>query len=310
MKALKEGIQDYLSLRRSLGFKLKKHSRFLREFALFLEQEDAGRITTRLALQWATQPEHIKQAEWAARLSVVRGFARYWSATDAATEIPPEGLLPFRPSRAKPYLYSDVQIQQLLEAAKNMPTTHSLQPWTYHCLFGLLAVTGLRISEALNLRSADIDWSEGILTIRDSKFGKSRLIPLHPSSIKVLSDYGSRRDRLFAVRKTPYFFCSRYDGRLDEGQVRRVFYVISRRIGIRGAADSHGPRLHDFRHRFAVQTLLRWHHNGEDVRRRLPVLSTYLGHGHVTDTYWYVTGTPELMAAVGQQLEKRWEGIP
>jgi integrase len=309
MKALKEGIQDYLSLRRSLGFKLKKHSRFLREFALFLEQEDAGRITTRLALQWATQPEHIKQAEWAARLSVVRGFARYWSATDAATEIPPEGLLPFRPSRAKPYLYSDMQIQQLLEAAKNMPTTHSLQPWTYHCLFGLLAVTGLRISEALNLRSADVDWAEGILTIRDSKFGKSRLIPLHPSSIKVLSDYGSRRDRLFAVRKTPYFFCSRYDGRLDEGQVRRVFYVISRRIGIRGAADSHGPRLHDFRHRFAVQTLLRWHHNGEDVRRRLPVLSTYLGHGHVTDTYWYVTGTPELMAAVGQQLEKRWEGI-
>jgi integrase len=309
MKALKEGIQDYLSLRRSLGFKLKKHSRFLREFALFLEQEDAGRITTRLALQWATQPEHIKQAEWAARLSVVRGFARYWSATDAATEIPPEGLLPFRPSRAKPYLYSDVQIQQLLEAAKNMPTTHSLQPWTYHCLFGLLAVTGLRISEALNLRSADVDWAEGILTIRDSKFGKSRLIPLHPSSIKVLSDYGSRRDRLFAVRKTPYFFCSRYDGRLDEGQVRRVFYVISRRIGIRGAVDSHGPRLHDFRHRFAVQTLLRWHHNGEDVRRRLPVLSTYLGHGHVTDTYWYVTGTPELMAAVGQQLEKRWEGI-
>lgn len=309
MKALKEGIQDYLSLRRSLGFKLKKHSRFLREFALFLEQEDAGRITTRLALQWATQPEHIKQAEWAARLSVVRGFARYWSATDAATEIPPEGLLPFRPSRAKPYLYSDVQIQQLLEAAKNMPTTHSLQPWTYHCLFGLLAVTGLRISEALNLRSADVDWAEGILTIRDSRFGKSRLIPLHPSSIKVLSDYGSRRDRLFAVRKTPYFFCSRYDGRLDEGQVRRVFYVISRRIGIRGAADSHGPRLHDFRHRFAVQTLLRWHHNGEDVRRRLPVLSTYLGHGHVTDTYWYLTGTPELMAAVGQQLEKRWEGI-
>jgi integrase len=309
MKALKEGIQDYLSLRRSLGFKLKKHSRFLRDFALFLEQEDASRITTRLALQWATQPEHIKQAEWAARLSVVRGFARYWSAMDAATEIPPEGLLPFRPGRARPYLYSDAQIQQLLDAARNMPTTHSLQPWTYHCLFGLLAVTGLRISEALNLRSGDVDWAEGILTIRASKFGKSRLIPLHPSSIKVLSDYSSRRDRLFAARKTPYFFCSRYDGRLDEGQVRRVFYAVSRRIGIRGAEDSHGPRLHDFRHRFAVQTLLRWHHNGEDVRRRLPVLSTYLGHGHVTDTYWYVTGTPELMAAVGQQLEKRWEGI-
>ncbi|HVI79186.1 MAG TPA: tyrosine-type recombinase/integrase, partial [Candidatus Acidoferrum sp.] len=302
-------VQDYLSLRRGLGFKLKRHTRLLKEFVSFLEQADASQITSRLALQWATEPQHIQQAEWAARLSVVRGFARYWSATDPATEVPPEGLLPYRHRRAKPYLYSDEQVHQLLEAAKNMPTTHSLQPWTYHCLFGLLAVTGLRISEALNLRSTDVDWSEGILTIRDSKFSKSRLIPLHSSSLKVLFDYGARRDRLFAERKTPYFFCSRYDGRLDDGQVRRVFYVISRQIGIRGASASRGPRLHDFRHRFAVQTLLRWHRSGEDVRRRLPILSTYLGHSHVTDTYWYVTGTPELMEAVGQRLDKRWEGI-
>src|ERR1019366_265706 len=309
MKTLKEAIRDYLALRRSLGFKLKKHSRLLEELASFLEQADAPRITSLLALQWATQPQHIQPAEWAARLSVVRGFARYWSATDPGTEIPHEGLLPYRPNRARPYLYTDEQIHQLLDAAQNMHTTHSLQPWTYHCLFGLLAVTGLRVRGGPHLPATYVDWAEGILTIRDSKFGKSRLIPLHTSTLKVLSDYGSRRDRLFAVRKTPYFFCSRYDGRLDEGQVRRVFYMISRQIGIRGVAASHGPRLHDFRHRFAVQTLLRWHHNGEDVRRRLPVLSTYLGHGHVTDTYWYVTGTPELMAAVGQQLEKRWEGI-
>jgi integrase len=309
MKSLQEAIQDYLALRRSLGFKLKRHSRFLEEFALFLEQAGESRITARLALQWATQPKQIQQSEGAARLSVVRGFARYWSATDPTTEIPPEGLLPYRHRRAQPYLYSDEQIHQLLEAAKNMPAQHSLQPWTYHCLFGLLAVTGLRISEALNLRSTDVDWSVGILTIRDSKFGKSRLIPLHASSLKVLSDYGARRDLLFAHRKTPYFFCSRRDGRLDEGQVRRVFYVISRQIGIRGASASRGPRLHDFRHRFAVQTLLHWHRTGEDVRRRLPILSTYLGHGHVTDTYWYVTGTPELMAEVGQRLDRRWEGI-
>lgn len=309
MKTLEEAIQDYLALRRSLGFKLKRHSRFLEEFALFLEQAGESRITARLALQWATQPKQIQPSEWAARLSVVRGFARYWSATDPTTEIPPEGLLPYHYRPAKPYLYSDEQIHQLLEAAKNMPAQHSLQPWTYHCLFGLLAVTGLRISEALNLRSTDVDWSDGILTIRDSKFGKSRLIPLHASSLKVLSDYGARRDLLFAHRKTPYFFCSRRDGRLDEGQVRRVFYVISRQIGIRGASASRGPRLHDFRHRFAVQTLLHWHRTGEDVRRRLPILSTYLGHGHVTDTYWYVTGTPELMAEVGQRLDRRWEGI-
>jgi integrase/recombinase XerD len=309
MKTFREAIQDYLTLRRGLGFKLKKHSRMLEEFASFLEHAGALCITSRLALQWATQPEHIQPAEWAARLSVVRGFARYWSATDPMTEIPPEGLLPYCHNRAKPYLYSDGQIQQLLEAAKNMPAAHSLQPWTYHSLFGLLAVTGLRISEALNLLSTDVDWSEGILTIRASKFGKSRLIPLHASSLKILSDYGVRRDVLFADRKTPYFFCSRFASRLDEGQVRRVFYVISRQIGIRGATASKGPRLHDFRHRFAVETLLRWHRTGEDVQRRLPILSTYLGHGHVTDTYWYVTGTPELMAAVGQRLDKRWEGI-
>jgi integrase len=309
MKTFREAIQDYLTLRRGLGFKLKKHSRMLEEFASFLEQKGALRITSRLALQWATEPQHIQPAEWAARLSVARGFARYWSATDPTTEIPPEGLLPYRHNRAKPYLYSDGQIQQLLEAAKNMPAPHTLQPWTYHSLFGLLAVTGLRISEALNLLSTDVDWSEGILTIRASKFGKSRLIPLHGSSLKILSDYDVRRDALFADRKTPYFFCSRYGGRLDEGQVRRVFYFISRQIGIREATASNGPRLHDFRHRFAVETLLRWHRTGEDVQRRLPILSTYLGHGHVTDTYWYVTGTPELMAAVGQRLDKRWEGI-
>ena len=200
-----------------------------------------------------------------------------------------------------------LQIYQLLEAAKNMPAAHSLQPWTYHCLLGLLAVTGLRISEALNLRCADIDWSEGVLRIRDAKFKKSRLVPLHDSSLKVLSDYAARRNHLFASRDSGYFFPSRRGARLDEGQVRRTFYTLSRQIGIRGVSASRGPRLHDFRHRFAVQTLLHWHRNGEDVRRRLSVLSTYLGHAHVTDTYWYVSSTPELMEAVTEQLEKRWE---
>jgi integrase len=309
MSVLKQAVHDYLTLRRGLGFKLKKHSRFLDEFVAYLERAGAPHITSQLALQWASEPQHIQQAEWAARLGVVRGFARYWSATDPLTEIPPEGLLPYRAHRAKPYLYTNDEIQQLLEAARNMPATHPLQPWTYHCLFGLLAVTGLRISEALHLRCSDVDWSEGVLAIHNAKFGKSRLIPLHASTLKVLSDYSAHQNRLFVDRKSDYFFCSRYGGRLDAGQVRRVFYVLSRQIGIRGTSASRGPRLHDFRHRFAVQSLLHWHRAGEDVRRRLPVLSTYLGHGHVTDTYWYVTGTPELMEAVGDRLDKRWEGI-
>ena len=309
MNDLKEAIKDYLALRRGLGFRLKKHTRFLEEFASFLQRTDESSITCRLALQWATEPQQIKPCEWAARLSAVRGFARYLHAFDPRTEIPPQGLLPYRTQRAKPYIYSDEQTRQLLEAALRMPATHSLQPWTYHCLFGLLAVTGLRISEALNLKVTDVDWTEGILTIRHSKFGKSRLIPLHTSSIQILSEYGTRRDRLFTHRKSPYFFCSRCDGRLDEGQVRRTFYTVCRQIGIRGTSASRGPRLHDFRHRFAVETLLRWHRNGDDIQRRLPILSTYLGHAHVSDTYWYVTATPELMEAVSQRLEKRWEVI-
>jgi integrase/recombinase XerD len=247
MNELKEAIKDYLALRRGLGFKLKKHTRFLEEFASFLQKAGESTITSRLALQWATEPQHIKPSAWATRLSVVRSFARYLSAFDPSTEIPPQGLLPYRTQRAKPYIYSDREIHQLLEAAQKMPATHSLQPWTYHCLFGLLAVTGLRISEALNLRVSDIDWTEGILTIWHSKFGKSRLIPLRASSIKILSEYGVRRDRLFTHRKSPYFFCSRFDGRLDEGQVRRNFYRVSRKIGIREASASRGPRLQDFR---------------------------------------------------------------
>ena len=189
-----------------------------------------------------------------------------------------------------------------------MPAQFSLQPLTYHCLFGLLAVTGLRISEALNLESRDVNWAEGVLTIRTSKFGKSRLVPLHPTTKDVLSDYALQRIQRFPDRPTSAFFPSRTGAHLDPGQVRRTFYRMSRQIGIRGTSASHGPRQHDFRHRFAVETLLRWYRSGEDVRRRLPILSTYIGHSHVTDTYWYLSNTPELMAAAGDCLEKRWEG--
>lgn len=308
MRSLREGAEDYLTLRRCLGFKLKRPARFVRSFVESLEKRGEKRITTQLALEWATQPQHLQPSEWAARLSGVRAFARYWSTIDTATEVPPEGLLPFRARRANPYLYSELEVQRLLEAARSMPAQFSLQPLTYHCLFGLLAVTGLRISEALNLESRDVNWTEGVLTIRTSKFGKSRLVPLHPTVRVVLADYASLRIQRFPDRPTAAFFPSRTGARLDAGQVRRTFYRMSRQIGIRGALASRGPRLHDFRHRFAVETLLRWYRSGEDVRRRLPILSTYLGHAHVTDTYWYLSNTPELMAAAGDCLEKRWGG--
>ena len=305
MKTLRQAVGDYLSLRHSLGFKLKTHERYLREFVSFLQKKRTSRISTQLALQFATQPRHQQPAEWAARLSVVRGFARYRSGDDLSTEIPP----PYRPRRARPYLYSEEEIQQLLKAAQNLPATYSLKPWTYHCLFGLLAVAGMRISEAFNLQVKDVDWSEGVLTIHGTKFGKSRLVPLHASTRRVLLAYAKRRDRFFAGQSVSHFFVSSRGTRLDGGHVRRTFYKLSRQIGLRDASASHGPRLHDFRHRFAVETLVRWYREDEEVERRLPILSTYLGHAHVTDTYWYLTSTPELLGAAGKRMEKRWGGL-
>jgi integrase/recombinase XerD len=206
-------------------------------------------------------------------------------------------------------LYSNLEIQKLLKAAKARPSVDPLRPWTYYCLFGLLAVTGLRLSEALNLQNEDMSWSEGILTIKGAKFGKSRLVPLHRSTCKVLADYVRRRDNRFGARANGSFLVNKNGNRLDKGEVHRAFYLLSRQIGLRAVNASHGPRLHDFRHRFAAETLLRWYRNGEDPKRRLPILSTYLGHAHVTDTYWYLTGTPELLGAAGKRLEKRWEGL-
>ena len=199
MSPLTKGIRDYLALRRGLGFKLVRHEAGLKEFASFLARKRSSHITVTLALEWATQHAHQQPPEWAARLSVVRGFARHWSATDPLTEVPPLGLLPYRPARAQPYFYSGHEILQLLGAAKARPSIDPLRSWTYQCLFGLLAVTGMRLGEALSLRLGDMDWSEGILTIRGAKFGKSRLVPLHTSTCKVLADYAKRRDQRFGV---------------------------------------------------------------------------------------------------------------
>jgi integrase len=309
MKVLNKAIRDYLALRRGLGFKLVRHEAGLKEFACFMTRKRSVHITVALALEWATQHAHQQPTEWAARLSIVRGFARHWSATDPLTEIPPVGLLPYRPARAQPYFYSDQEIRQLLNAAKARPSVDPLRCWTCYCLFGLLAVTGLRLGEALNLRTEDLNWAEGVLTIRGAKFGKSRFVPLHASTCKVLADYAKRRNRIFRDRKDGYFLVNKNGNRLDKGEVHRMFYLLSRQIGLRAAHASRGPRLHDFRHRFAVETLLRWYRNGEDPERRLPILSTYLGHAHVTDTYWYLTGTPELLGAANKRLEKRWEDL-
>lgn len=307
MKTLTESIHDYLGLRRSLGFKLRDAGARLAGFASFMAQRRAEHVTTALALEWAQLPRAAQPACWAQRLSHVRGFARHHLASDPATEVPPPGLLPFRPARARPYLYTPEEIARLLQQALRLAPPSDLRPWTYHALLGLLSVSGLRIGEALRLRPDDVDLDTGVMTVRGTKFGKSRLVPIHASTCEVLADYRTRRDSHLRGREALHFFVTRSGHGLDGGDVHRIFYRLSREIGLRAPGASHGPRLHDLRHRFAVETLMGWYRSQQDVERRLPVLSTYLGHVHVADTYWYLSAHPQLMALAMQRMEQRWE---
>jgi integrase/recombinase XerD len=306
MNTLREAIHDYLVLRRDLGFKLVQTERWLRNYATFMEGQDASSITIELALQWAVQPQNAHPSYWAKRLIALRCFARHRRATDPCTEVPAQGLLPYRPLRAKPYLYTEEEIQRLMAAAKTLPPRNGLRGWTYYCLLGLLAVTGLRISEALALKRDDVDLSEGLLTIREAKFAKSRLVPLHPSTQEVLGKYAQQRDAYPGCSRSAYFLVSEKGASLDASTIRQTFCELSRQIGLRGPKDHIGPRLHHFRHRFAVEVLLRWYRSGEDVEQRLPVLSTFLGHARVRDTYWYLSACPELMGQAARRLEQRW----
>lgn len=309
MNPLRKAVKDYLMMRRSLGFKLRDMGYNLQHFVSFMEQQHTPIIATALALRWAKLPQNVQPAHWAVRLSYVRSFARFWSATEPLTEIPPLSLLPFRYQRSTPHIYSDNEIQQLLKAANNLPPLRGLRRWTYHCLFGLMAVTGLRISEAITLNREDVDLKQGLLTIRLTKFGKSRLVPIHSSTVTKLKQYTHQRDNLYPRPSTSRFFLSNRGTPLTDCMVRQTFVKLSRQVGLRKAADSFGPRLHDLRHRFAVTTLLHWYRTGVDVEQRLPVLSTYLGHAHVTDTYWYLSAIPELLALTKDRLEKRWETL-
>ena len=314
MTGLRQAVREYLSMRRDLGFQLRKAGKGLLDFVTFMEQHRASYITQALALAWAQQPANVQPAHWAQRLSFVRGFAQYRSATDPRTQIPAPGLLPFRPKRARPYLYSNAEIRSLLRAALNMPCRFErgeLRPWVYYTLFGLLSVSGLRLGEARNLELQDVDLKAAVLTIRGAKFGKTRLVPLHASACKVLADYICRRERHWGQRPVSSFlFVSSWGNRLDGGDIHRTFYALSRQIGLRGASDSHGPRLHDMRHRFATRTLVHWYRSNQDPERKLPLLSAYLGHVHVADTQWYLSGSPELMREAMRRLEHRWEDRP
>ena len=302
MSKLRKSLEEYLALRRSLGYRLRSFDRPLHDFVSFVEQRGISYITTEFALQWAKQPKGVQAGHWSRRLCFVRGFAQYHSASDPRTQVPPQRLLPYRYHRKSPYLYSDRQIRQLLRGTRKLTSATGLRPYTYSTLFGLLAVTGTRVSEVISLDRDDVDLTEGLLIIRQTKFRKSRLIPIHRSTQRRLRWYARQRDRLCPCPKSSRFFVSDYGTPISKWAVRLAFLRVSRQIGLRGPTDSYGPRLHDLRHRFAVRTLLDWYRAGIDVEEHLSKLAAYLGHTHVADTYWYLTGTPELLELAAKRL--------
>ena len=312
MKLLSKTLEEYLSLRRVLGFKLKEDGRCLAQFVSFLEKKGISHVTTENAVWWAVKPQGAQPAHWARRLRMVRLFAEYLSALDPRTEIPPKNLLPNRYRRKPPYIYTDEQVMRLIEAAgrlpSTVPSTIGLRAQTYSTLFGLLSVTGMRISEALALNRENVDLTQGILTVTATKFGKSRLVPVHPSTQYALQQYGQFRDQIYPRPRTQSFFVSERGVRLGYWGVLRTFVRLSREIGLRGPADSNGPRMHDLRHRFAVRTLVHWYETGVDVERHIHVLSTFLGHVKVSDTYWYLSAAPELLQLAAARLESRKGG--
>ena len=303
MNRLPDALNEYLALRRGLGFKLRDHESALRKFVDLLQARSAEFVTTGLALEWAQQPQQASQAHRARRLGMVRDFARYLSARDPRTEIPPRDLLPGQPRRAQPYIYPETQILRLLRAAAVLEPRGGLRPRTYGTLLGLLAVTGMRVGEVIALTDPDVDLSQGLVTVRQGKFNKARLVPIHPSAQRELCTYARLRDKLAPVRLTDRFFVSGRGAGLNYCIVRHTFIRLSRRIGLRGPGDRRGPRLHDLRHTFAVRTLTQWYRSGIDPEQRLPLLSAYLGHAKVSDTYWYLSAVPELLGAVNTRLE-------
>lgn len=306
MSPLRRALADYLILRRALGFKLERAEKLLAQFVSHLEAGGAEVVTTELALGWARLPAAGHPSWWAKRLTVVRGFAAYLHTLDPATEIPPRDLLPARGRRASPYLYTVAEIVALIEAARILRFPQRVL--TYQTLIGLLAVSGLRVGEAIALDRDDLDLCRGELVVRNAKFGKSRLVLLHPTTIAALERYLRRRERLRPAPRTPALFTSSAGTRLSYCNVHWTFQRLVRQVGLLPRSASCRPRIHDLRHSFAVRSLLDAYTAGEDAGLRLTVLSTYLGHVDPGSTYWYLEAAPELLALAGGRLERHLAG--
>ena len=303
MNELRTALETYLKIRRSLGFKMKNEEKLLSQFISFLELQGFTHITSSAVLSWATQPRDCHPGNWRNRFMTVRRFSKYLHALDPRTEIPPIGALKKRYQRRTPHIYTEKEILRLIKVAKCTRAPKGLWGWTFSTIFGLLAVTGMRISEVVNLGREDVDLGEGVLTIRETKFRKSRLVPIHPSTTKMLKRYDKLRDRVFPQLQRGSFFVTEWGKQLRAKKVGEKFRALARKIHLRGPKGTPGPHLHDLRHTFAVNTMLTWYRLGVDVEAHMPELSTYLGHLSTAETYWYISAVPELLFLAAKKLE-------
>lgn len=307
MSTLRTAAEDYLQMRRALGYKLTSQAPLLFAFVEYLERAHAATVTIEFAVGWATAPAGADPVWWAKRLSIARQFARYLHTIDPACEVPPARLLPYRARRAIPYPYSPEQIAALMRAADTLALP--LQAITYQTLIGLLAVSGMRVGEAIALDRGEVDDRDGLVRVINSKFGKSREVPLDPSAMRALTAYRERRDQLCPRPACDAFFVSTVGTRLHAANIRRTFTRLVRTVGLTPCSPRCRPTLHSLRHRFAINTLLDLHRAGADVQARLPWLATYMGHSEVAHTFYYLTATPELLGLVAQRLEPALERI-
>jgi integrase len=321
MRALREAVQQYLALRGSLGYDLRIPRGILRRFVEFADGEGASQVTTDLVLRWADQWTDVLPSTRASGVGVVRRFAVWQRGQEPRTQVPPAGLVPGTYRRRPPSLHSDEDVVRIVTAAVRLESPTGLRGLTCATVFGLIAVAGLRISEAIKLDRADVDLDQGVLTIRRTKFGKSRIVPLHPTTRRALAQYAAQRDRLAGAPRTPAFFISERRRRITEFSIRYNFAVVARQLGHRPSSKDlagrrryrhgRGPRLHDLRHRFAAKTMLDWYQIGADVDRELPKLATYLGHTNIAHTYWYIEAVPELLQlATERVMAERAESRP
>lgn len=303
-KTMLEWVEEYLLYRRKLGVQLQIEGKQLIRFAEYVDGLGShGPLTVDLALHWARLPKDASPLHWARRLEVVRCFAKYLAIFDPETEIPPSKILGPAHRRPQPYIFSDTEISRLMEAAGKLTPANGLRPRTYTTLMGLLACTGLRISEALRLICDDVDFERGLLRIVETKFRKSRMVPLHASTVDVLRRYAQFRDQYRPTAESQAFLLAERGTALNYSTVRITFRKLWSNLTAKTDEGRPLPRLHDLRHTFVCQRLLRWYRDGVDIDHSISVLSVYLGHAKITDTYWYVTGTPELLSASARRFE-------